>query len=707
MNDEYAAAQRGPKMPAARSPIAWRPLLSGLVFGLVSDAAGSVHPRGIYPQEAFVRLIRYECLRSDRLNASLSLLVLRLPRTSPPPTSLLSNASKASKESVPEEPERIASRLVARIRATDAIGRLDSQRLGVLLVATDEAGARSVAKSLAHELPPECVLEECSTYPGGPGAVALMDRGDVGASDRVEISEERLEAGGYAIDAGVTGVRSTNGGAGAEEASTRGANGRGVAAGVESVLARPTPRWKRRLDIVGATVGLFLCAPLFALVALYIRLVSPGPVFFTQPRVGRGGKEFRFFKFRTMHCNSDQGFHSAHAAAFIRAGGSMAKLDDRDPRIIPGGRFLRVTCIDELPQLYNVLRGDMSLVGPRPCIPYEAAEYQRWHRHRFSILPGLTGLWQVSGKNKLSFAEMIRLDIRYEKTMSLWLDLLLILRTFPTIVQLVCEAIGRRLPRLQTYGRRAMSMAPVVGVVWLLAGGPALLWAQSLDVPAGSNATAVGVYSEFEPGELPPLVGGYSSLSIGGVMDLGAYFVNQIETIGGTDGSNQSLGFMYDVLPFKQDSGAPVSLQVRLRYGITFVDRELVRAELARDLGDEEALPEPFRPAELLGRRTHYSLAAGMTRYVRFGDVVRVGFGAQGEYRVARSIYTAVFVAGPDDDDNRLVGALDSRMLFGPSVELGVRFAGGTVVTADGTLWLDRDANLSLRPALRFTVPHR
>lgn len=114
----------------------------------------------------------------------------------------------------------------------------------------------------------------------------------------------------------------------------------------------------------------------------------------------------------------------------------MAKLDDkRDPRIIPGGRFLRGTALDEVPQFINVLKGEMSLVGPRPCIPYEAEEYLRWHAHRFDVVPGMSGLWQVSGKNRLSFKEMIRLDIAYSRQMSLWLDIKIIALTFPSIVR--------------------------------------------------------------------------------------------------------------------------------------------------------------------------------------------------------------------------------------------------------------------------------
>jgi lipopolysaccharide/colanic/teichoic acid biosynthesis glycosyltransferase len=149
-----------------------------------------------------------------------------------------------------------------------------------------------------------------------------------------------------------------------------------------------------------------------------------------------------------MRADNDSGCHEAHLKELIRSDRPMEKLDTgRDPRIIPGGRVLRKMCIDELPQLVNVLRGEMSLVGPRPCLPYEAEDYLRWHSHRFDVLPGLTGLWQVSGKNRLSFKQMIRLDIAYCQRMSPWLDLTIMLRTVPTIAGLFFEGLANRLRR--------------------------------------------------------------------------------------------------------------------------------------------------------------------------------------------------------------------------------------------------------------------
>jgi len=210
---------------------------------------------------------------------------------------------------------------------------------------------------------------------------------------------------------------------------------------------QPVPTWKRALDLVGATLGLMILSPLFLVVGLYIKLVSPGPVFFTQKRVGLARREFTFLKFRTMHHNNPVVEHSHHLKDLINFDKPMTKLDGTDRRIIKGGRILRKLAVDELPQVINVIRGDMSLVGPRPCIPYEAEEYLQWHAGRFSVLPGMTGLWQVSGKNKLTFQQMIRLDIEYQRRMSLWFDLWIILKTFPTLVGLAVEGVGNRMAR--------------------------------------------------------------------------------------------------------------------------------------------------------------------------------------------------------------------------------------------------------------------
>jgi lipopolysaccharide/colanic/teichoic acid biosynthesis glycosyltransferase len=200
------------------------------------------------------------------------------------------------------------------------------------------------------------------------------------------------------------------------------------------------------MDVAGSLILIVLLSPLFLLTAVYIKAVSPGKAFFKQKRVGYRGKIFTFIKFRTMHQNNDPGVHREHLKDLIKSGRPMEKLDGgRDARIIPHGKVIRKLCLDELPQLFNVLRREMSLVGPRPCIPYEAEEYLRWHAHRFDTLPGMTGLWQVSGKNKLSFEKMIRLDISYALRMSPLFDLKILLLTGPAIIKMVFEASMKRM----------------------------------------------------------------------------------------------------------------------------------------------------------------------------------------------------------------------------------------------------------------------
>ncbi len=195
------------------------------------------------------------------------------------------------------------------------------------------------------------------------------------------------------------------------------------------------PRWKRVLDVGLILLALPLVLPVtFVLVAM-IKLGSRGPVLFTQERIGLRGRPFKIFKFRSMVVNADTSIHSGHAQQLIELDGPMVKMDAKnDPRLIPGGRWLRATGLDELAQLINVLRGDMSLVGPRPCMDYEYKCYQAWQRERFDALPGLTGLWQVSGKNRTTFTEMIELDIYYARNQQLWLDFAIIAWTIPALV---------------------------------------------------------------------------------------------------------------------------------------------------------------------------------------------------------------------------------------------------------------------------------
>jgi exopolysaccharide production protein ExoY len=195
------------------------------------------------------------------------------------------------------------------------------------------------------------------------------------------------------------------------------------------------PRWKRGLDIAFVLLTLPLVLPLTVVIVVLIRMVSKGPVLFRQERVGHLGRRFMLLKFRTMHVGAETSTHRGHLEDLIKSAQPMTKLDSRgDSRIIPFGSMLRSSGLDELPQFINVLRGDMSVVGPRPCLPYECDHYLPWQKERFNTLPGLTGLWQVSGKNQTTFVQMMELDISYARNKTLWLDLVIIVKTIPAIL---------------------------------------------------------------------------------------------------------------------------------------------------------------------------------------------------------------------------------------------------------------------------------
>jgi lipopolysaccharide/colanic/teichoic acid biosynthesis glycosyltransferase len=205
----------------------------------------------------------------------------------------------------------------------------------------------------------------------------------------------------------------------------------------------PSRFLKRTMDVLGSIVALITLAPLFGLIAVLIKLTSQGPILFRQRRVGLYGSTFEMLKFRSMSAVNDPNIHKEYVERFIAGRRDSHPAGDheppvykmtRDPRVTPLGGFLRRTSLDELPQFWNVVKGEMSLVGPRPPIPYELNHYDVWHRRRLvEAKPGITGLWQVFGRSKTTFDEMVRLDLEYAKTQSLWLDVKILLRT-PRVV---------------------------------------------------------------------------------------------------------------------------------------------------------------------------------------------------------------------------------------------------------------------------------
>ena len=219
------------------------------------------------------------------------------------------------------------------------------------------------------------------------------------------------------------------------------------------------PAWKRRLDLVLVALTAPVWLTVFTLCAVWIKLVSRGPVFFRQERIGCDEKPFTIFKFRTMRQGADTKVHENYFRDLIDGKAAMKKLDECDPRLIFGGKLIRASGVDELAQLINVIRGEMSLVGPRPCTRAELANYPPGFKRRFAGLPGITGNWQVNGKNSTTFRRMIALDIVYLRNLSLGGDLSIMLRTLPTVLGQV-EALWKN-RRARRLARRRISPPPV------------------------------------------------------------------------------------------------------------------------------------------------------------------------------------------------------------------------------------------------------
>lgn len=200
----------------------------------------------------------------------------------------------------------------------------------------------------------------------------------------------------------------------------------------QTPIVAPCPRWKRTIDIVGAASSMLILSPFFLLIATYIKCVSRGPVLFRQTRYGLEGRPFKVWKFRTIEVSHDGDDHHEHVSDLMESDRPLEKRDHMLD-VIPGGSWLRDFGIDELPQLINVLKGEMSLVGPRPDV-VPADRYERWYQRRFDVLPGITGLWQVRGKNRTTFRQMMCLDVAYVRRRSLLLDVAILIWTIPAVV---------------------------------------------------------------------------------------------------------------------------------------------------------------------------------------------------------------------------------------------------------------------------------
>lgn len=386
---------------------------------------GGLAPRAIFAREQFLQRLREERSRCDRSGHPFSLVLISMEQA----------VGAGVEAGFLVQALRSFSRTT---RLSDLVGWYSDVELGLLLPDTTEEEARKVLDRLKQFLGS---MDRCSL-----GIVAQKD----GAFRILEYpstltrnllpqgSGEDLALGEQDSQGGLEGLGP--GGCNAEWGflSCTSPCGSRLRSGAWVQLDRAA---RRCLDLVVGSVALVLLAPLMLAIAAGIKLTSPGPVLFRQKRMGQNGKEFTFLKFRTMYHNCDQSLHREYVTRLIenRAethdmnGKSFFKLA-QDPRVTPLGKILRITSLDELPQLFNVLKGEMSLVGPRPPIPYEVERYKSWQLRRLlEAKPGITGLWQVCGRATTTFDEQVRLDLRYVENQSLWLDLLIILKTFKAV----------------------------------------------------------------------------------------------------------------------------------------------------------------------------------------------------------------------------------------------------------------------------------
>jgi lipopolysaccharide/colanic/teichoic acid biosynthesis glycosyltransferase len=351
--------------------------------------------QGLHSLDKLRQILERERARADRTGDHLSLLTFA-PR---------------SPEDVHTTLVYLAKVLRERLRSTDEAGWLEDRLLGVVLPNTEARGAWKLADDVCLDLEdipsPICTVY---SYPS--------DRLPDAESSVQPVANVDQECGRPACSTATSGL---NG---------RAPRGR-PALELDKLFVQSMPVWKRLLDVLGAAAGLLMLLPVFAIAAVAIKLSSPGPVIFRQRRSGRGGQPFVMYKFRTMVADAET--RKATLLALNEQDGPAFKVR-HDPRVTPVGRFLRRTSLDELPQLWNILKGDMSLVGPRPLPCAETDACERWHRRRLHVTPGLTCIWQVEGRSLVSFADWVRMDLQYIRSRSLRQDLKLLLLTVPAVV---------------------------------------------------------------------------------------------------------------------------------------------------------------------------------------------------------------------------------------------------------------------------------
>jgi lipopolysaccharide/colanic/teichoic acid biosynthesis glycosyltransferase len=365
----------------------------------------------IHSVDKFARVIDAERARSDRTGNMFSLVVFRAVN---------------EKEGWISALNQLIEALYKRVRSIDEVGWFDAKSIGVLLPDTSSDGALNISRDVCNRVTngQALFIARVYVYPSA-GLSGLNEQfpNDFASNRNGNIADLAVKRFDKKRDEPVI-IKDW------KEAEER--------LGCSAI-----PVWKRGIDIFGAASGLILLAPLFGIIYILIKTVSPGPVFYKGTRVGRFGNKFKCLKFRTMHANAFTSVHERHVIKLMHSDKPFNKLDDNDPRIILFGKVLRKSGLDELPQLINILRGEMSFVGPRPDMPYSVRHYSNWQKKRFSSVPGLTGLWQVSGKNNVTFKEMTSLDITYINKRSFWLDMKILLNTPKTIFTQVFLSGGK------------------------------------------------------------------------------------------------------------------------------------------------------------------------------------------------------------------------------------------------------------------------
>lgn len=351
-------------------------------------------PDLVMPAPIFRERIRHERDCADRNHHCFTIITFE---------SLVKLSSRFSKKLLP-------NLISERIRSMDLLGKLDRDHLAVLLLYTSSVGASIVARKMAETMHSHGLdLKITSrTYP--------EDFGSNGTKNK-DLPKELME-----LEANK---------AGQSYSKPLKASGDGKKSRNQSYFEKKRPFWKIVFDVLGATIGLIGSFPLLIIVSLAIKLNSKGPIIFKQTRIGLGERPFTFYKFRSMQSSAER--RQASLKEFNDQTGPVFKMK-QDPRITSVGVFIRKWSIDELPQLWNILKGDMSIVGPRPLICEEAEEYYGWYRSRFNVKPGLTCIWQVSGRSEIQFEQRIKMDVNYAKSCSFWLDFLILLKTLPAVL---------------------------------------------------------------------------------------------------------------------------------------------------------------------------------------------------------------------------------------------------------------------------------